>query len=108
MAAQMMVGYRALLIIACIVLQILDGTFTAYGVLFSSLGLDIEANPLVKSAMSVFGIMPGLVLVKGLCVVVLVSLRNIAPNHFYGIIFGIYLLVVSDWAKAIFVDNLIR
>lgn len=104
----MMVDYRTFLIVACIILQILDGTFTAYGVMYSSLHLDVEGNPIIKSAMSIFGIIPGLVLVKGIAILVIHALRKTAPNFFFGIIFGIYTLVVGLWVKVIFVDNLIR
>lgn len=108
MMERMMGAYRNFLVISCIILQILDGSFTAYGVSFSSLGLDIEGNPLVKSVMSLFGTIPGLLLVKGLAILTILFLRDTAPNRFFVIIFGIYLLVICDWAKAIFVDNLIR
>jgi hypothetical protein len=104
----MMVDYRKLLVLACIVLQILDGSFTAYGATFSSLGLNIEGNPMVKYVMTLCGIVPGLFLVKsfGIALIHLMNRGN-APTYFFAIIFGIYSWVIYLWIDATFVDNLI-
>ena len=100
--------YRKILILFCIILQILDGVFTWYGVTHSQLGLGVEGNPILKNCMAVFGIIPGLLIVKGSAILVIHHLRRTAPTHFFGIIFGIYVFVVGLWFKVIFVDNLIR
>ncbi len=109
MMEPMMVDCRTFLVLACIILQILDGSFTAYGVTYSSLGLDAEANPLVKTMMSIFGIIPGIVLVKASGIAALRFMQKIqTPTYFFAIICGIYSWVVYVWFKATFVDNLIR
>lgn len=106
---QMTVDYRRLLILSCIILQILDGTFTAYGATFSSIGLSVEANPLVKELMTIFGIIPGLCIAKGSCIAIIRALQKMeTPTHFFLIVFGIYSWVIYLWVRVIFLDNLIR
>jgi hypothetical protein len=105
----MMVDCRTLLVLACIILQILDGLFTAHGVMYSSLGLNVEANPFVKTMMSVFGIIPGIFLVKTSGIAILRFMQKLqTPTYFFAIICGIYSWVVYLWVKVTFVDNLIR
>lgn len=105
---QMVVDYKKIFFVACIILQILDGIFTGYGVLYSSLGVEVEGNPLVKLMMSNLGVIPGLFIVKGVGIYMLSFLYKIkTPTPFFMVIFGLYFPVILLWMKVIFVDNLI-
>lgn len=102
-----MVDYRKFLVVSCILLQILDGGFTAFGALNSGLGVEVEGNPIIKSLMENIGIVPAITLVKVVGISLLIGLnKNKAPTYFFGIIFGIYAPVVSLWAYLVFLDKL--
>lgn len=109
MMEQMMVDYRKLLVISCIVLQILDGLFTGYGAINSSLGIDVEGNPIVKMCMSYIGIIPALLIIKGTGIFAIHFMNRIKTHTiFFVIIFGLYFPVIALWVKVIFLDKLIR
>jgi hypothetical protein len=57
------------------VLQVADGVLTAVGV--SSLGIEMEANPLLRSMMEVFGVPATLFAVKGFSIAVIAFLTTL-------------------------------
>ena len=98
---------RTALFLACIILQILDGAFTGYAATHSSLGLDVEGNPLVKQAMLLMGVFPALFLMKSLAIFFLVMLNRLKTSILIPcIIFGLYAPVVSAWSYILFLDKL--
>lgn len=100
--------FKYLLIFACIILQILDGAFTGYGAINSSLGVDVEGNPFIKLMMINFGIIPALVVVKSCAIYAIYFLkRQNTPTWCFAVIFGIYFPIILLWCKVIFVDKLI-
>lgn len=104
-----MVDSRKFLVVACIILQILDGVFTGYGALNSSLGIEVEGNPIVKMVMGYFGVVAALFIIKAFGIFTIFFLNRIkTPTAFFVIIFGLYVPVIYLWVKVIFVDNLIR
>lgn len=96
-----------ILVLLCILLQILDGIFTGYGIFNSSLGVDAEGNPLVKYFINCLGVVPGLILVKSFAIAaVLYMQKNKVSPLAVGIVCGIYVPVVGTWAYIIFSGNL--
>lgn len=95
------------LIFVCILLQVLDGLFTGYGIFNSKLGVDAEGNPLVKYVISLIGVVPALVLIKSLAIVVILHMRKL-KNCFSTLVFiaSLYTFVVATWAYIIFSGNL--
>lgn len=91
-----------LLTLFCILLQILDGLFTWYGVTHLSVGLEAEGNIIVKEAMRAIGVIPALVLIKGFAVLILLKLYQHSSKAFLSIICGLYGAVALLWIVALF------
>lgn len=99
--------FRSLLFALCILLQVLDGIFTGYAATQSSLGINVEGNPLVKELMLLLGIFPALFLVKSLAIAFLLCLKRIETGIVVPlIVFGFYTPVVATWAYILFLDKL--
>lgn len=91
-----------LLTFFCILLQILDGLFTWYGVTHLSIGLEAEGNIIVKEAMRAIGVIPALVLIKGFAIVILLKLYQESCRSFLSIVCGLYTAVIVLWIVALF------
>lgn len=96
-----------ILVALCILLQILDGIFTGYGIFNSSFGIDAEGNPLVKYVINSIGVVPGLILVKSFAIAAVLYMQKIKVSALaVGLVCGIYVPVVGTWAYIIFSGNL--
>ncbi len=62
----------AWLTVVLVVLQILDGILTYAGM--STFGLRAEGNPLLRSLMSIVGIIPAIAITKASCIAVIMAL----------------------------------
>ena len=69
----------AMLCIWHIILQILDGTFTYWGV--STYGIEIEGNPFVSMLIEQFGLLPGLLMAKGSGIAIVTYFYNIYKKN---------------------------
>lgn len=95
------------LITLCIILQILDGVLTGYASQVSSYGTAVEGNPLVRYIMEVVGVVPGLFLVKGGAILMLMLLARLGVGRVaLSIVFILYFFVVLLWVKVIFMGYL--
>lgn len=89
-----------------IILQVLDGIFTAYGV--SQYGIHVEGNPLISNLIQLYGI---LILVPIKLMAILAIILIVKVHKFYKfnwieslpiyLLFVIYYIVVMIWALAI-------
>jgi hypothetical protein len=71
---------REFIILACVLglLQIADGVLTAIGVHY--LGIEMEANPLLRTLMLSIGAIPTLIIVKGLAIGVIALLTSLSHS----------------------------
>ena len=88
-----------------IILQILDGLLTFWGVNFLGYGTAIEGNPFVSYLMNTFGVFNGLLIAKLFGIIMIISLHFLfqindkVKRLFWAYIFVtlIYTYVVGDW-----------
>lgn len=87
-----------LLVLVCILLQIFDGIFTGMGVTYLPLGLDAEANPILKYSMQTAGVATTLVLTKSFCIAVLLYMSKFR-QLFVALFFvcGLYSVAALFW-----------
>ena len=86
-----------------ILLQIMDGALTGFAATVSSYGTAVEGNPLIKALMNNLGVIPGLLMVKGGAILVLLLMERLKVSKYWMfIVFIIYFLVVVEWLVVIF------
>jgi hypothetical protein len=91
---------------ALVFLQLADGLLTGVGV--SHMGIEMEANPLLRMLMEIFGLIPTLVAVKALAISVialLASLSGIVPwitLAFRGMVALYTLVAVLPWSAILY------
>lgn len=91
----------ALLAFTLATIQIIDGVFTSIGI--GMFGLEIEANPLLRSLMSSFGVSETLTVVKFLSILTIYVLFKLSsrvnwiPTVFKGLILLYLLAAVLPW-----------
>jgi hypothetical protein len=86
-------------------LQIFDGLFTWWGVKFLGHGTNAEGNPIVKYIMDNLGVVPGLVLIKGIAIVVIYYLYTHLKTKSLGLLCLVYTIVVGIWAYMFLYHN---
>ena len=92
-----------LLTILCIILQVLDGIFTGYGVTMLPQGLDMEGNILVKESMRALGVIPALLIIKLFGILIILKLYQInSSKHILSFICGIYTISAMLWIVTLF------
>lgn len=99
---------REMVILASVlaILQIADGILTGVGVYH--MGIDMEANPLLRMLMGIFGTVPTLVAAKGfalLVIALLASLSQIVPwitLAFRGMVALYAFVAVLPWSAILF------
>jgi hypothetical protein len=88
-----------------ILLQFLDGIFTWWGVTCLGHGTDAEGNPVVKYVMDSLGVEPGLLLVKGLAILIICFLFKYWSTRIMTLIGLIYSIVVGIWFYVFLIHN---
>lgn len=69
-----------LLISTLFLLQIADGTLTAYGIHLEGGDIALEGNPIIREAMYSWGIIPALFVFKSIACIILVLVYNICKS----------------------------
>ena len=92
-----------LAVIGFLVVQYLDGVFTYLG--FSIWGLNIEANPLIRSAVAVVGPGTGLALAKLVAIGFGMVLHLRRVHHVVAILTAIYVVLsIVPWTTLLFLS----
>ena len=92
-----------LAVIGFLVVQYLDGVFTYLG--FSIWGLNIEANPLIRSAVAVMGPGTGLALAKLVAIGFGMVLHLRRVHHVVAILTAIYVVLsIVPWTTLLFLS----
>jgi hypothetical protein len=95
------VWFGNLAVVGFMLVQYLDGFYTYAG--FSIWGLNIEANPLIRSAVAVVGPVTGLAIAKAIAIAfgALLHLRRV--HGVVAILTGIYLILsIVPWTALLF------
>jgi hypothetical protein len=99
---------REMIILASVLvfLQMADGLLTGIGV--SHMGIEMEANPLLRMLMGIFGLVPTLIAVKAIAIsviAILASLSGIVPwitLAFRGMVALYTLVAVLPWSAILY------
>lgn len=95
-----------LLTILCVLLQVIDGILTWYGVTTLPMRLDAEGNILVKTAMQAIGVIPALFLIKSFGIAITLKLYQIQSSKIIlSVICGIYTISAIFWIIALFLTT---